>query len=356
MSFKARKRQVRQTNSLFDGTRSMRTKARSDPAIDVGALSAVATRIEVVIVCYHSAPLVQALLTSWGPAFRACVADNGDGADELPEIVAGFPSARYLKLDGLGFARAANQAISSSTAEIVVIANPDCRCAVDDILRLAAGLAHDPDALCHGAVEEIGPSRYYCGGWEPTFFRCLVHSFGLHRLLRNGGILAIVDGSHKTPEVDWLSGTVAAFWRHHLLTAGGFDERFYVYTEDMALGNVALKLGLKQVVRDDIVVHPEPSGSGAPSLTMGGLQGASLAHYFAHYRGPIDGTACRAILAAGFMARSLAALFRGDRGMARRQWCFVRGIATGRAYVDGREVSESRARELRRRTARHRPV
>lgn len=326
---------------------TIREGASSLTHVDVQAVEAVSGRIEVVVVSYRSAPLVQSLLTSWGAAFKVCVADNGNGIDGLDDIVEDYPSARYLQLEGLGFARAANRAILSSTADIVVIANPDCRASADDILRLAAGLASDPDAICHGAVEEISPGRYYCGGWEPDLLRCTVHAFALHRFLPDRGLMAIVDEVGHPPIVDWLSGTVAAFWRHHLLAAGGFDERFYVYTEDMALGIAAAKLGLKHVVRGDVVVHPDTTGSGSPSLPMGGLQGASLAHYFAHYHGRLDGALCRITLATGFLIRALVAVLRGRRQLARRQWRFIYGISTGRAYVEGREVAQSRVRELR---------
>lgn len=315
-------------------------------AFDVESIDLLSRRVEVVIVCYHSASLVQDLLSAWSTSLKICVADNGNDVDGLAAIVGQHPTARYLPLEGVGFARAANAAVQSSNADIIVVANPDCRSSLDDVLRLAAGLADDPGAICHGAVEEISPGRYYCGGWKPTFARCLVHALALHRFVPDRGIIAVVDDVHNPPQVDWLSGTVAAFWRHHLLAAGGFDERFYVYTEDMALGNVAIELGLRQVVRGDVVVHPDPLGSGSPNLTMGGLQGASLAHYFAYYHSRIDGPACRIVLAAGFFVRTLVALLQGNRQLASRQWLFVRGISTGRAYVDGREVSGHRVREL----------
>lgn len=303
-------------------------------------------RTEVIIVCYRSSTLVQELLESWADTLPVCIADNANGADGLEGIVTAHKAARYLRLDGLGFSRAANRAIRSSDADIVVIANPDCRASVENIVDLVTGLSHDPSALCHGAVEAIGPDRYYVGGWEPTFARCLVHALGLHRIIPRAGILAVVKNDAPPPRVDWLSGSLAAYWRSALLSVGGFDERFYVYTEDMALSQVSHQLGLAQVPRGDIVVNPHPSGSGSPSLAMGGLQGASLAHYFRGYHGPVSGFACRAVLALGFLGRAMLALGRGNRELYQRQMRFVSGITTGQARIAGQEVSRSRVREL----------
>lgn len=303
--------------------------------------------VEVIIVAYRSAEMVDALLESWQGRLPVCVADNSDGEDGLGDIVARHEATRYLQLRGLGFARAANSAIASSNAQIVVIVNPDSGASVEDIRSLAAGLSSDPQALAHGAVERVPSGRFYCGGWVPSLSRCFVHASGLHLVFPRAGILAMVKEGAEAPEVDWLSGSVAAFWRHHLIAAGGFDELFYVYSEDMALGVVARKLGLRHVARADVVVHPDAAGNGAVSLPMAGLQGASLAHYFTAYHRPSEAYACRLVLAAGFLARATLCALRGKHIIARRQLVFVGAILSGRALVEGEEVSEARAEELR---------
>lgn len=303
--------------------------------------------VEVIVVAYRSAELVDALLTSWRGRIPVCVADNFDGGDGLPGIAAKHQNARYLRLRGVGFARAANTAIASSAAKIVIIVNPDSGASVDDVMSLAAGLAQEPQSLAHGAIERIPSGRFYCGGWLPTLRRCFVHAFGLHLLFPRSGLLATIDEGAAAPDVDWLSGTVAAFWRHHLMAAGGFDERFYVYSEDMALGVVARQLGLRHVARTDVVLYPDESGSGALSLPMAGLQGASLAHYFAAYHRPSEAWACRLVLAVGFLGRAVLCVLRGNRRGCRRQMVFVGAILSGRAFVDGKEVSRTRVEEVR---------
>ena len=74
---------------------------------------------------------------------------------------------------------------------------------------------------------------------------------------------------------------------------GGFDESFYVYNEDMSFGRRAREEGLTQVLRSDVVVRHGAGGSGAPSVEMLRLRGASFAHYVERCHSGVPATVMR---------------------------------------------------------------
>ena len=58
--------------------------------------------VEVLLVSYQSAPLITALLDSWGEAFPVLIVDNANDADGLQAIVAERRDVRCESVAGLG--------------------------------------------------------------------------------------------------------------------------------------------------------------------------------------------------------------------------------------------------------------
>lgn len=301
--------------------------------------------LEVIIVSYKSASLVHQALERWQGEFRVCVIDNAANGDGLASSTQPHPEVRYLALPGVGFTRAANTAVKTATADILVFVNPDAEVTAEQIRDLTQGLYTDPDAICHAALEELLPGTYCGGGWEPTLQRSIVHALGLHRVFPSAGIIALTD-TPRSVEVDWVTGSVAAYRASDLKAMGGFDERFYVYSEDVAFGYRARQLGRRQVVRDDVLISPLRAGSGAPGHEMTRLQGASFANYLDLYGNGASSSAIKLVLSIGFLARAILAAATGSFSLSRSHLMFVAGLLSRRAFVAGNEVSRTRLREM----------
>lgn len=302
-------------------------------------------QIEIVVISYRSAPLVLRALNSWEGTFHVCVVDNAADADGLAESTRKYPEVRYLQMPSVGFTRAANAAVYSTTADFLVFVNPDSGATAQDIWSLAGGLSEDPAAICHAALEELGPGCYCGGGWEPTLRRSVVHALGLHRIFPKAGIIAITDVATSI-DVDWVTGSVAAYRTSDLTAMGGFDERFYLYSEDVAFGHRARQIGKCQVVREDVLISPLQSGSGAPSHEMTRLQGASFANYLDIYGDSSTASMIKIILAFGFAGRALLAALTGAFSSSRVHLMFIAGLLTRKAFVAGNEVSQTRLLEI----------
>jgi N-acetylglucosaminyl-diphospho-decaprenol L-rhamnosyltransferase len=294
---------------------------------------------EAAVVSYRSRRHVEELSATLA-GLPLVVVDNSGDSDGVRAVVEARKEGRYLDGGGVGFARAANLAARTSSAEYVVFVNPDSRPTQDQLDLLVQTLVQHPGSVSCAAtmVGHDGKVEIGNGGWEPSVRRAFVHAVGLHKVLPTAGLFA-TPRPYLPLDVDWTTGACMAVRTATFLALGGFDESFYVYNEDMAFGRAARQQGHRQALRTDVLVQHSAGGSGAPSLEMMTLRGASMAGYVTRYRPPASAAAIRALLAGGYAARALASLARRNRQRANEHLAYVRGAVTGNASVGGRRVS-----------------
>ncbi|WP_369140777.1 glycosyltransferase [Modestobacter versicolor] len=297
--------------------------------------------IELVVVAYRSRTQVEELLAGLPADLPLVVVDNSDGSDGLADVVRARPTGRYLEGGGVGFARAANAGARSSSAEYLVFLNPDTRPTAADIATLVEDVATDPRCAASGGVlvEDDGRTQLGVGGWEPSVLRAAVHAAGLHKLLPTRGIFAR-PAVGETVELDWISGPCMAVRRQTFLELGCFDEDFYVYNEDMAFGRTVREHGLYERLRTDVAVAGSSGGSGAPSLEMMRLRGASMRRYVGKHRSTPVTAAIVGLVGLGYAVRAAEHVVLRNRQRAREHWAYAMGAFTGRATVGGRVVTD----------------
>lgn len=306
---------------------------------------------ELVFVSYRSRPEIEVTLAGLPGGIPVAVVDNAAGVDGLAELVETRTNARYLDGGGQGFAHAANMGAFSSRYEIVVFVNPDARPTVEALDTLADDIRHDKRCASSAAmtVDDDGVPEL-TGGWEPTIRRSLVHALGIHKVAPHAGIF-IRPSKDVAVTVDWTSGPCMAVNRRVFTDLGGWDEHFFVYNEDVAFGRAVRESGFYQRLRTDVEVLHSSAASGAPSLEMMRLRGASMRRYVAsRNRRAATGT-MTAALAGGYLARAAQQRMLGNLPRSREHMAYVRGVVTGRAYVGGKEVAGMAAS----RTVRHTP-
>jgi len=294
---------------------------------------------ELVVVTYRSRRQVEGLLAGLPADLPTVLVDNSHDEDGIRQVVESRPAGRYVDGGGHGFAKAANQGARTTSFDYVVFVNPDSRPHVDALRALVRDVARDATLASSAAmpVGSDGRPETGVGGWEPSVLRSVVHALGVHKLAPRAGLFAQPERGTAT-DVDWTTGAclavrVATFW-----SLGGFDEEFYVYNEDMAFGRTARERGLRQLLRSDVVVPHSAGGSGAPSLEMLRLRGASMARYVRRHHGPAGAGSIAIALAIGSAARAGIALGKGERTVAAGYVEYVKGILTGHAHVGGRMV------------------
>jgi GT2 family glycosyltransferase len=302
--------------------------------------------VEVVLVTYRSAEHVQTLLSGWPDELAVTVVDNSGPDPALRKLLQSREHGRYIEGGGQGFARAANLGARNASRDYVVFVNPDARPTGEDLLALVTGLAADEGAAAHGGtlLESHGRAEIGAGGWEPSVWRTAVHAIGLHRRLPTAGLF-YRPAPGVSVDVDWVCGACLAVRAAQFVELGGFDETFFVYSEDVSFGRRARAAGLQSVLRPDVKVPHAAGSSGASSTEMLRMRGASFAGYVRRYHSPGRAVIMRGLLAGGLLLRAVRHSIRHDHAEARLQLAMTRGLLTQRAYVGGTEVATSRFRE-----------
>lgn len=196
--------------------------------------------------CLHS---VRRTLAGIGPA-EIIVVDNasGDGSVEALRLV--FPEVRFVEnQENVGFAGANNQALRLAGGEYVLFLNPDTVLPEDfarlclDFVRATPHIGGMGVRMVDGSGRFLPESRR--GFPSPWVAFCklagLSAIFPRSRFFARyylGGVPA--DRPHPAPV---LSGACIVARRSVLEEVGGFDERFFMYAEDIDLSYRIEKAG-----------------------------------------------------------------------------------------------------------------
>ncbi len=187
-----------------------------------------------------------------GVAWRTVVFDNGstDGSLEWLEQqdVAGLEVVRSS--DNLGFCGGYNALIRGSDADAVVLLNNDTRPEVEWLARLVDALRRAPAdvAAVSGLIVDWAGERLDFARGVMTFDG---HAFqaDYHRPL--GEVTLPADGS----ELLFACGGNMIVRRESFLQAGGFDEDYFAYLEDVDLGWRLWSGGERVTLATDAVVR-----------------------------------------------------------------------------------------------------
>ena len=162
------------------------------------------------------------------------VVDNGSTDGSL-ELLSDSPGVRVVSLgSNTGFASAANRGVEAAESDLVALVNTDVVLAPDWLERMIAALESDPGvaSVACKMVDLRDPGLLYDAG---------------DVLRRDGaceqrGRFERDDGRFDEPgEVFGACAGAALYRRSVVLDAGGFDERYFTYLEDVDL---ALRLRL----------------------------------------------------------------------------------------------------------------
>lgn len=197
----------------------------------------------VAIVSFNTRAHLEACLASVLPEAPAAVvvADNGS-SDGSAEVVASAYPGVTLVANGVnrGYGPAANQAIDASESPYVLVLNSDTRLRPGALAALAAHLENHP------AAGIVGPRLLNVD--ESPQPSCFPFPTPLHTLLQTtflGALARSVPGvsaryrpleSPNVPRrVPCVLGAALAVRREAFAAVGGFDESFFMYSEEVDL-------------------------------------------------------------------------------------------------------------------------
>jgi len=300
--------------------------------------------LDIVIVNWNTGSALRACVDSIAAAragvalSRVVVVDNASSDDSVATATNSVLPIEIVRNHvNLGFAAACNQGARASAADYLLFLNPDTRLEPDTLSRTLAFIEspacadvgicgvhlYDDEGRASTAAARFPSVRVLLGG-ATGLSRVLPRAFPPHLLTS--------DECGSTGEVDQIIGAFFLVRRPMFETLGGFDERFFVYFEEVDLSLRARQAGYRSMYF-----------SGARAYHRGGLSSdqikatrlfyslrSRLLYAFKHF----SFFRARVVLVLTFAiegpARGVHALARGGGAPAevvvayRRLWDFVR--------------------------------
>ena len=203
--------------------------------------------LSVIIVNYNVRYFLEQCLFSVREAMRGLdgeviVVDNAsqDGSREYLE--ARFPEVSFIwNTENLGFGKANNLAMKKSRGAHILFLNPDTLVAEDCFTLCLRFMEQHPEAGALGVrmIDGSGSFLKESKRAYPSLITSFFKLSGLARIFPKSPVFARYHLGHLDPgqdhDVDVLAGAFMWVRREALEKTGGFDERFFMYGEDVDL-------------------------------------------------------------------------------------------------------------------------
>jgi GT2 family glycosyltransferase len=185
--------------------------------------------------------------------------NSNDGA--VARIAEHAPMVRVLPNgENLGFARGNNRLAAAARADRLLLLNPDTFLCDDAIDRLTDFSRSRPHAGAWGGITVTPEGDYDAGNRLvfPSLGRLARWALGDGDALSEGGLPA---GAVEPAPVEVLSGSFMMVRRDVWNSLGGFDESYFLYSEEVDFFLRLKRLGLEAwATPDAVVVHDVGSG------------------------------------------------------------------------------------------------
>ncbi|MGW4481891.1 glycosyltransferase family 2 protein [Rhodococcus triatomae] len=288
----------------------------------------MSSQLAVVTVTYspgkHLREFLETLEVATTLSTQVVLADNGSTDGEPEAAAAAHDNVRLLRTGGnIGYGGAINRAVAEldSDAEFVVVANPDIRWEAGSIDALLEAAERWPRAGALGPlVREPDGTVYPSARHVPGLVSGAGHAVLGTVWPSNPWTTRYRQEDEKISErsVGWLSGSCLLVRRAAFDSIGGFDSRYFMYMEDVDLGDRLGRAGWHNVyVPDAEVTHAKGHAAGRhPELML-------PAHHASAYRFQADRhphwwqAPLRWALRGGLAVRSKLAVAAATRSRAR---------------------------------------
>jgi GT2 family glycosyltransferase len=246
-------------------------------------------RVSVIIVSYNAADQLEAALRSLAalpevaadPALaEVIVSDNSSADDSVARARAAYPGVRVIENGAnLGFAKACNVGARAARAPLLFFLNPDAR-AHPGLLRNAVEYFDThPGVAMAGAklLNEDGSVAESCGEFD-TWWQAFLRSSAwgelpFFRKQANGYRLRQWDYASER-DVDLVVGAAMFVRASVFCELGGFDERFFLYHEEIDFAHRLHDRGLRVVYLPQCVVtHAGEAGGAKKTWGASGVLG-----------------------------------------------------------------------------------
>jgi N-acetylglucosaminyl-diphospho-decaprenol L-rhamnosyltransferase len=200
-------------------------------------MSEVATDVAAVIVDFHAGQALDDCVDSLhaNGVTDIVVVENGEEGSTLPSLSGQHVVLVVPKLN-LGYGRGVNRGVAAAPERrYLLVSNPDVVVHEGAVAALVAFLdAHPNVAIVGPQILRPDGSVYPSQRVFPNFWLAGAHAL-LAPLWPSNPFTRRYRSPRKDGSVDWVSGAFFLARRDRFEEVGGFDERYFMFAEDMAL-------------------------------------------------------------------------------------------------------------------------
>ena len=211
--------------------------------------------LSILIVTYNSAHLIGKLLNHLHKEMAALsaeviVLDNASHDDTAALVRSAHPEVKLIaSTNNLGFAAGNNQAARAASGRYLLLLNPDAFPAAGALRQALDMLAQTQNVgLAGGELIGADGSRQPSARMFPTLRDEFFTLSGLAARFPTNALLARLDRRWANPDqnamVDWIPGAFVFIPAAVFAQLGGFDERFFMYYEEVDLCRRMQQVGL----------------------------------------------------------------------------------------------------------------
>jgi GT2 family glycosyltransferase len=234
--------------------------------------------LSIITINYKNSPLtiecLKSLYKYHGKNFKENIAeliivDNSSEDKSFGEIDSeikknGYKNIKIIRnAENVGFSKGCNQGASKALGKYLLFLNNDTLVEDNGIMRMVEYMEKNEDvAILGGQLKNPNGEKQASTGKFYTLFNTFLLLISMQRF-------GVTDKNPTTiSEVDWVKGALLMIRKNIFEKLAGFDERIFMYTEDMELCYRAKLLGYKTYFYPDVNVIHQDLGSSNRSFAV----------------------------------------------------------------------------------------
>jgi GT2 family glycosyltransferase len=223
--------------------------------------------LSIIIVSYRSWNRLDACLKSVAAQamdnIEVIVVDNHSDDGKAEQFISMHPQVRFILQDtNAGFAQACNRGAKEAKGNWLLFLNPDTVLQPNTLAPLLAKANNEPTWKLIGIRQlndhgkDTHPHGLFLQWWNVW---APVRS--MERMIRGSKYSKEFLSNAPVSYPDWISGSFVLIRKNDLEELGGWDERFWMYCEDMDLSKRAAEKGWLRVMYNELQCVHSHGGS-----------------------------------------------------------------------------------------------
>jgi N-acetylglucosaminyl-diphospho-decaprenol L-rhamnosyltransferase len=274
--------------------------------------------LSIVIVTHNGRDMALETLESamahvGGASVEWVIVDCGSTDGTPDAIEARWPEIEVMRLPNIGFAAGNNAGFKVARGRYLLALNPDTLVRWGEFKALVDAMDERPQIGASSVIQEEDDGSFQSMRRDPSVVRALSEALWLRKL---PGLKClqerVLDPTiyHEEQTADWVVGAVLMLRREALEEVGGFDERFFMYSEEADLCRRMRIAGWE--VRHLPVMRILHWG-GKPNPRLAAQASFSRLEYAGKHFGRLRATLYRGALAVNHVTRLVGHAVRGGQ-------------------------------------------